>query len=319
MTNKQKYIQLCATEQTIPLFSQNWWLDAVCGELNWDVVLVERSGVIVATMPYYFYSRYGFCVSHMPPLTQTLGPWLKTTNLNYTKKLNRQHEIMAELISKLPAFNSFSQNWYYTVTNWLPFYWQGFQNSTLYTYILTDLTSEDQLFNEFRPNIRTEIRKARDRNQLKVRTDLGLADFLKLNKMTFKRKSMELPYTEKLVEGIDQVCVVRKKRMIFIAEDEQGRHHAGLYLVWHNNEAYVLMIGGDPNLYSSGATALCVWEAIKYSAKVVTIFNFEGSMLQSVEPFFRGFGSIQTPYFKVFKTDSILLRTRQVLKTIFRG
>lgn len=41
---KELYRKLCEQEPSIPLFSQAWWLDAVCGEAAWDVALVEKGG-----------------------------------------------------------------------------------------------------------------------------------------------------------------------------------------------------------------------------------------------------------------------------------
>ena len=44
MSNKSKYRNLCTKEKTTPIFSKDLWMDAVCGENNWDVLLVERGG-----------------------------------------------------------------------------------------------------------------------------------------------------------------------------------------------------------------------------------------------------------------------------------
>ena len=44
MTKKEKYQELCKYEKSIPIFSKDWWMDAVCGEDNWDVLLVEGGG-----------------------------------------------------------------------------------------------------------------------------------------------------------------------------------------------------------------------------------------------------------------------------------
>ena len=41
--NKGKYIKLCH-DNDIPLFSQHYWLDAVCGEEHWDVIIIEENG-----------------------------------------------------------------------------------------------------------------------------------------------------------------------------------------------------------------------------------------------------------------------------------
>lgn len=50
---KEQYRQFCQNEKDIPIFSKDWWLDAVCGVDNWDVVLVEKGGQIVGALPYF--------------------------------------------------------------------------------------------------------------------------------------------------------------------------------------------------------------------------------------------------------------------------
>ena len=303
-----KYRTLCTQELSIPLFSQAWWLDATAGEGAWDVALVEKGGGIVAAMPYVPRQRYGFTLLGQPALTQTLGPWLRETEGKSATRLAQHKDWLQALIAQLPPFAHFTQNWHWQMSNWLPFYWAGFQQTTRYTYILQELSDEQELWQGLQENIRREIKKAGNRLQLRVRDDLAVDDFLVLNRMTFARQDMALPYTEAFVHKLDQACVARQARKIFIAEDEQGRRHAGVYIVWDGNSAYYLMGGGDPELRNSGATSLCMWEAIKFAATVTKRFDFEGSMIEPVEKFFRAFGAQQTPYFTVSKTPSFILK-----------
>ena len=44
---------------------------------NWDVILVEKDGEIVASLPYYFHKKFTCKIINMPPLTQTMGPYIK--------------------------------------------------------------------------------------------------------------------------------------------------------------------------------------------------------------------------------------------------
>lgn len=318
-TAVDKYRTLCTQEPSIPLFSQAWWLDATAGEGAWDVALVEKCDAIVAAMPYVPRKRHGFRLLGQPALTQTLGPWLRETEGKSSTKLAQHKNWLQALIAQLPPFAHFTQNWHWQIGNWLPFYWAGFEQTTRYTYILHTLGDESTLWQGFRENIRTDIKKANNRFQLRVRDDLTVDDFLVLNRMTFARQDMALPYSESFVHKLDQACVARQARKIFIAEDEQGRRHAGVYIVWDGNSAYYLMGGGDPELRNSGATSLCLWEAIKFAATVTQRFDFEGSMIEPVEKFFRAFGAQQTAYFSVSKTPSRILKTALFLRSLKGG
>ncbi len=53
MQNKTIYKTFCQNHDEIPIFSQYWWLDIVCGENNWDVALCKIENKIAGAFPYY--------------------------------------------------------------------------------------------------------------------------------------------------------------------------------------------------------------------------------------------------------------------------
>jgi hypothetical protein len=313
MIPKEKYRILCEAEP-IPLFSQAWWLDAVCGEAGWDVCLIESGGIVVASMPYHVKSKLGFKVLSHPPLTQSLGPWFRPIDAKPSKRLSAEKELMEGLIKQLPPHHFFQQNWHHSRTNWLPFYWEGFSQTTRYTYILHDISDAVLLWKGLQDSTRREIKKARDRFHLKVTDELGIEDFLELNRLTFARQNLPLPYSVDLIRRVDEACVRRQSRKIWIAVDPEGRHHAACYIVWASGTAYYLMGGGDSELRASGASSLCMWTAIENAATVAANFDFEGSMIEPIERFVRSFGAVQQPYHRVSRANSRLIRVGLGLK-----
>ena len=298
--------------ETNCLFQEPWWLDAVApGE--WDAVVAEHAGRVVGRLPFVIKRRYGFTYNAMPPLTQTLGPWIEPKEAKCAKVLAWQKDVMNELIQRIPAFDMFGQNFHYEVTNWLPFYWQGFEQTTRYTYLLSDISDHGTIWDGLMENIRTDIKKA-DR-RVCVRTDLGLDRFLEVNEKTFLRQGKRLPYSHELVYRIDNACGDGSRR-VFFAEDGTGRIHAALYIVWDERSAYYLMGGGDPDLRNSGATSLLMWEAIKFASTVTRRFDFEGSMIEPIERYFRAFGGEQKPYFYVTKTRPLFKAVRGARRSI---
>lgn len=318
MSTKSAYRDLCAVEPTIPLFSQAWWLDAVCGD-DWDVCVVEKGGRVVATMPYHYrYNVFGMRVICQPPETQTLGPWLRSSNSKLVKRLAEEKDLLGQLAEQLPDFSHFQQNWHHNNTNWLPFFWRGFSQTTRYTYRLPDLSNIDSIWRGLKESIRGDIRKAENRYGLSIETNASLDAFMALNVKTFQRQGLKLPYTRNFITKLDSACKQRSSRAIFIATDSSGRHHAGVYTVWNKSSAYYLMGGADPELRSSGATALCLWSAIKHASTVAESFDFEGSMMEPVERFVRAFGASQTPYFVISKTPSRLLRAGKCFHSLVK-
>jgi hypothetical protein len=303
---KQKYRDFCKNESSIPIFSRDWWLDAVCSEpgVDWNVILLHKGDNIIASMPYCIKRRHGLTYITMPKLTQALGPWLRDSQAKYAKALAHQKALMTDLIQGLPPFDHFVQNFHYPISNWLPFYWQGFSQTTRYTYILEDISNLDRVWGGFESKIRTDIRKAE--KTLTVDSNADIDSFLYLNDMTFARQGFKTPYSRALIKQLDISCQNNGCRKVFIASDSQNRMHAGVYLVWDHHSAYYLMSGANPELRNSGATSLCLWEAIRFASQVCSRFDFEGSMIEPVERFFRGFGARQVPYFQINKMSRLM-------------
>jgi len=307
-TGKQRYRALSKEETSLPIFARDWWLDAVVGPGGWDVAVALRGEEVAAAMPYQRRHKLGIRWLSQPALTPHLGPWIRPTAAKSSVALAREKDLMEELIEALPRFDYFIQNWHHSRRNWLPFYWRGFTATTRYSYVLPDLSDEAALWTNLDKSVRSTIRKAEKRYRLQVRDDLGLDAFLSLNRKTYARQGKKPAYDDALVRRLDRACEERDCRKILIAMDDEGRVHAGEYLVWDENSAYALMGGADPELRQSGATCLCLWEAIRHAARVSRSYDFCGSMMEAVERQFRSFGAQQRPYFHVTKAENLLLR-----------
>jgi len=316
-----QYLQ--ASFSTQSLFSSRWWLDATAGEGNWGLCEVKENGKTVASMPWVMKNRFGINTISHPALTQTLGPWLADppTATKYAKRLAREKDLMEALIDQLPDYHVFRQNFAPEISNWLPFYWKGFQQTTRYTYRLTNLADPEVIWSGFQDKIRTDIRKAKKLGVLVERSS-DIDAFLDVNALTFQRQGIRLPYSRSYVKHLFAACQAREAGTIFLARGKDGRVHAGNLLVWNEHCAYYLMGGGDPELRNSGATSLAMWHAIQFAATVSRIFDFEGSMIEPVERFFRGFGAVQTAYFSLTHVRSrrvaVALGLRSSLGSLLR-
>jgi hypothetical protein len=295
------------------LFGESWWLDAVCGPGGWDEVRVESGGRLQARLPFVLRKKYGLSAISTPALTQHLGPWFALTNSKYATDLARQKDLVEELISRLPKHDVFRQNFHHSVINWLPWYWKGYDQTTRYTYVLDDLSDEQTLWNGMQTKIRSDIRKAQNRFNLHVCSDLGPDVLLATCQKTFQRQDRKgLP--EKIVHRIYDACQSRGSGRAFFAMDEKNQVHAAIYLVWDERTTYYLLGGGDPGLRNSGAHSLLIWEAIKFASTVSKSFDFEGSMVEPIERFFRAFGAKQMPYHQVTGINSRWLKAGWLMK-----
>lgn len=276
-----------------PIFHQPWWLDAVAPG-RWGAVTVDRGGETVARLPYVVRGPRRMRVLSQPPLTPYLGPWVaRTPGAKEATATGDQIELLAELESRLPAASAFRQRCDPRMLGVLPFIWAGYRAEVRYTYRLEDLRSEQTLWDGLSGNIRREIRKARRR--VKVRDDLGLDQLHAVWAKTFARQGLPRPDHERL-DRIEAACAPRAARSMLFACDDDERVHAVAYVVSDQHTSYYLLGGGDPDLRTSGAASLLMWEAILRTRGEREVFDFEGSMLKPVERFFRAFGGRQTPY-----------------------
>lgn len=306
MANKDRYHLLCDTEESIPIFSRDWWLDIVCGTANWDVLLIEQKGQVQAALPFYFPAPG---IISMPPFSQTMGPWFppEPADAKYTRTLGKHQALCKEFTDTLKEYPHFLQNFNYRITDWLPFYWEGYKQTTRYTYLLNDIRNEKQLWENMSPNIRRNITKAREKHHITITKGISVDDFLKIQTLTFERQQLSAPKNCDTLKKIISVCRQRNQGDLWGAYDDKGSLHAVAFIAWQKSSAYYLAGGGDPALRSSGAHSLLLWECIRYAANYTSLFDFEGSMIPGVERFFREFGAIQTPFFTITKGNLSLL------------
>ncbi|MDD4661137.1 MAG: GNAT family N-acetyltransferase [Massilibacteroides sp.] len=318
MTAKEKYRRLSDTEESIPLFSRSWWLDAVCGASGWEVILIEENNQIVGALPLYKPLQH---VVSMPPYTQTMGLWFcqKAPDTKYTTVLGKRQSTCKKIIDELKPYSSFYQLFPYTFTDWLPFYWKGYRQTTRYTYILQSIADKALLWENMTTNIRRNILKAKEKYHITVRKGIDSEAFFNVIRATYHRQRQSPPKDLAVLERLIKICRQRNQGDLWGGYDETGKLHAAAFVVWQTRSAYYIAGGGNPEHRESGAHSLVLWEAIQYVSQYTSTFDFEGSMLPGVERFFREFGGKQMPFFTIRKGNlSLLDKVRMKLCARFK-
>ena len=173
-SNKEKFNQFCEGNLAIPLFLTYKWYDALFGN-DWDVVLVEKNDNILGFLPYIITKKKTFQLIRPPYITPYQGVWMiYPSDQKYTNRLSFEKEVMIDIINQLPEVDSFQQKFLPEFTNWLPFYWNNFEQTTRYTYIIEDLSNTEKVFKDFKENIRREIRKAEKTLTIETTEDIDL-------------------------------------------------------------------------------------------------------------------------------------------------
>jgi GNAT acetyltransferase-like protein len=286
------------------LFSEHWWLDAVAPG-RWGEATVRSDGEITARLP-WARERLPVPGLHLtrlgsPRLTPFLAPMLELGSGKHVTRLAREHRLLEALLDDLPPFDYLSYTFDPSFTNWLPFYWRGLTGSLRATYVLDDITDLDAVWHGMSDTTRRIIRTAEPVLQINEDQSAGrLADALT---STFARQGRRMPFPLELLERLQRAVGEHDAGAVLSATDELGRLHGALMVVWDERRAYYLTGGAITELRRSGAQSLLMWRAIRLAAERVPVFDFEGSMIEGVARFFRGFGSRPCPYLHVTGTS----------------
>jgi hypothetical protein len=301
-------------EPSIPVFSKAWWLDAAAGPENWDVAVVRRDGEVVAALPYVVKKMLGITLLTQPSLTQVLGPWLRPSTAGYMKQLSRQKELMQALIEQLPHYSHYVQQWHYSQTNWLPFYWKGFSQTTRYTFVIDDLSDPEKVWGAFSHAKRKDIKKAE--GHIRVEFDLCAEQFYDNHRYTLAQQGSKISYSYTLFKKLYDAAYLHDAGRTIAGYDEEGNLHAALFVVWDASSAYDLISTIDPQFRGSGASSLLIREMIRFVASRTARFDFEGSMTEEIAQSFKQFNAQQKPYSVVSRTPSRIYATAKFLRSM---
>lgn len=228
---------------------------------------------------------------------------------------------MTEIIDQLQALNVdyYSQNFHYSVTNWQPFYWKGFVQTTRYTYVIPNINTINlnDLFSKFSRAKRRNIK--RSESVLDIKMGLGAQEFYNHHRMTLEKQGEIISYSFDTFKRIYEAAVKRGYGQTIYAVDNNQEIHSALFVIWDENSAYDLISTIDPDFRDSGSASLLTREIIKYVSTKTTRFDFEGSMIEGVANSFRQFATIQKPYFNISfmsRRMKMVYHGKELIKTI---
>jgi Acetyltransferase (GNAT) domain len=290
--SKKKYQSWAETCPSLPIFHQPWYLTAVAGR-DWEVALsLDGNGLVRGALPYVKRQHWGLPTYDMPPMTPYLGPWINLPlDLKPVAKQKWTAEVLADLAGQVPKSLRFQQKWHPDAPVCMAFKQVGFQTLVDFTYRLDLGQSADQIWETFSPELRNNIRQAREKLHLQQSDDFE--NFFQLHEATLKRK--DLKAARNVFQNLDQTLDAQQARHIYLAKDaDTGEPQAAIYLVFDQKCMYYLASGRLAHAHA-GAVAALLWQAIQEACGRFAFFDFEGSYLPAVEKFFRQFGGEMWP------------------------
>ncbi len=291
------------------VFCYSWWLEAIT-KSNFRILVILENDKIMAGMPLAFDARNRV---NIPPVTRTLGVLYKNQEYqSVRKKASTERKWLSELLKYMPLDDFVQMCMHHNFTDWLPFRWKGFSQTTRYTYILNYAKkTSDDLWNSLALRNRSIIKRT-TRNGIRIETIDDFDLVYRYESLSYERQGLKfgIPYND--LKLLDDAIKVRGNRIIFKAIDDSNQVHAALYIVFNQKSAYALLSGSDTSLRKQGGHTLVMWEAVRYFSDKVEYFNFGGSDIEQIEGHLRGFGGLLTPYFHIYNEK--LLKERNDIR-----
>ena len=259
-----------------------------------------KSGRLVAGLPLVQRNiQFGMKTASHPPLTPYLGLVFKPARGKYVTQISAEKAMGKAIARSIKTdFNMIHFNFPPGPVDLQPFIWEGFYSSIRYTYLLS-LDDLVQVWAGMDDKRRNDICRA-ERDGLHVDNQSEFEEFFTLVRQTFQRQEIRMEFVDTAFHYNDML-EKRNQCRPFVTRDKDGIPIAGVYIIWDTRRAYYLLGGYNSVRTHRGASALAMWEAIKFTKEELQLsqFDFEGSMIPQVEQFFRGFGGRLTPYYSV--------------------
>ena len=284
------------------IFSKSYWLDTMTDK-NYKICILENENEIYAgiVLPNFKRKKIKNIL-----LTQSTGILFRDmSSMKEQKILTNEKEYTNLLINYLKNNNliidfdlCFNPNYKY----WLPLYWNGFKQTTRYTYYLNykkiNLSEE---FKKFSKGHKWTLNKVEKNENIKVEETDNLEEVYEVLRKTYEKEKKEIIYSLQLLKKIDNILRKREEIKIFkIYDKSSNKIHAVGVFIYNEKEVYYWLGGSDEKCRKEGTHTYLIWKAINYFANKTQKFNFGGSMIEEIEKNFRNFGGELTPYFNIY-------------------
>lgn len=294
----------CEIDDSIPLFFTHKWMNLVAGK-EWNVIL-SRNGDDEILGAWVYMEKHKYLISGFlsPILTPYLGIYyfLPKDIQKETSKSDFYKKVTRDLLHKLPKHTLLVLRCHHTLMDLQELHWAGFRSTVKYTYLLRN-QDIDKCYLGFDSKLRNHIVKASESNTISISDDIAeLYDFCK---STFERQKRQITYSFPYIKAIHEGLAKFGESKLYVAS-RNGKNVASLMIVNDKHTAYCLTSGYNEHA-ERGTMGLLMWHAIKVAFDEGLDFDFEGSDLKGVEHFYRGFGAILTPCYKISHTSNKIM------------
>ena len=238
-----------------------------------------------------------------PLLCKYLGVFFNDFKGKEYAIVTNQRKVMDALMPQMADKSSYNYTFHPSFVDWLPFYWNGFAQQSLFTYRIPLVDrSWDQVAAEYHAKIRSELKYA-SKQAYTISENIDFETFHAVNEMSFQRQGSSSPYSKEVLSKIFHEIGERGNFRAAGVKDEEGNITAVYGLLYDRQSASFILNGFDSDKMKRGMNELLVNDAIAFAHKNSDLFDFEGSMMKGIDSFYRKWGGMHTPYSKIYKNN----------------
>ncbi|MEM5403382.1 GNAT family N-acetyltransferase [Paraburkholderia unamae] len=297
------------------IFHERWWLD-IATQGDWKLAVVKQDDEVIGEMPYAMQRTRLWRVSHLPPLTRTLGPVIKSVTGSEARQLHHELDVTGKLIEQLPDCDSFFQVLDPRIDDALAFALHGFTVTARYTFRIDRNTTADEAWKRLNSKTRNVIRSAS--RELTVVPDIAPAEFIAFYEANLAARSRTNAYGDVVMRDLVNAFVERKAGMLLGAFGQGGKLVAAVGLVWDHQAMYYLLSSRAQDAHS-GSISLLLWTGIGRALERKLTFDFDGFSSPSTFSFLNGFGATLTQRLGVERHGTVYLLMRTLKRKIAPG
>jgi hypothetical protein len=273
---------------------------------GWQGIEVWNDRRLVAIMPLHIKSKGFFRYSLQPSFCQFWGIFFASDGLvSPYKHFSRTRKIVKAVVEALPTgirwfLHGFAPEFDYP----LPFHWAGFQLQTRYTYRIDLRAGFAVAEGGFGNDTKYDIRKASE-GGIQVSHGSTCEELIRLaHENHAAGKHLLRPDQSRTLERLTPVLLQHRLGMLLEAKSPTGKVVAAALFAHFSGKVSYLVSAQEPSTKARGAMTLLLSKAIEESAaNNHLVFDFEGSLIEGIEGFFRGFGGTPVPYLMIEKNQ----------------
>ncbi len=274
--DKTKWDQCIDESSNGLIYGYSFYLDHMSN--HWDALLLND---YEAVMPLTWNKKFGFHYLHQPFLTASLGIFGKLIS----------KEIVEEFIRNIPAKFKYCDiflnagNLFHAVES------QIYERTN---YILSLNKPYEELFKNFRQGYKQLL--SNSTGQLVIRKNIPIADLLLLASKKLNEISNATRQDYQHLQELYQYLFQQNKAVNYGAYSANNKLIASAIFFFSHNRAYYILAGNDPGGRAFSPSHHLINSFIKDNAGKDLILDFEGSDVDSIAFFFRGFAAKEEKY-----------------------